>query len=101
MSCHSLLNPGDLPDPGIESSSLNCHALGRKTERVAISFSTQAIFLTQGSNSHLLSPLHWQASSLPLMPLYFSFLSLNKLYLAFLKLHSPHWSSGGITEPDL
>ena len=29
----------------------------------------QGIFLTQGSNSHLLGHLHWQTGSLPLVPL--------------------------------
>ena len=29
-------------------------------------FPLQGIFLTQGSNSHLLHPLHWLAYSLPL-----------------------------------
>ena len=28
----------------------------------------QGIFLTQGSNLHLSSPLHWQAGSLPIAP---------------------------------
>ena len=29
----------------------------------------QGIFPTQGSNLHLLHPLHWQVDSLPLVPL--------------------------------
>ena len=32
-------------------------------------FLLQGIFLTQGSNPHLLCLLHWQADSLPLVPL--------------------------------
>ena len=37
-------------------------------EWVAISF-LQGVFLTQGSNLHLLHPLHWQVVLLPLGPL--------------------------------
>ena len=37
-------------------------------EWVAISF-LQGVFLTQGSNLHLLHPLHWQVVLLPLCPL--------------------------------
>ena len=59
-----LCNPMDYNPPGssvhgtLESHFKNigvgCHAL------------FQGIFLTQGSNPHLLSLLHWQAGSLPL-----------------------------------
>ena len=41
--------------PG-KNTGVGCHAL------------LQGIFLTQGSNSHLLHLLHWQAGSLPLAP---------------------------------
>ena len=44
-------------DPPGKNTDVGCHAL------------LQRIFLTQGSNPHLLSLLHWQVSSLPLMPL--------------------------------
>ena len=44
-------------DPPGKNTDVGCHAL------------LQGIFLTQGSNPHLLSLLHWQVSSLPLMPL--------------------------------
>ena len=37
--------------------------------RVGFQFLLQGIFLTQGSNSHCLDILHWQADSLPLAPL--------------------------------
>ena len=41
--------------------------LGKNTE-VGCHFLLQGIFLTQGSNPHLLHPLHWQTVSLPLAP---------------------------------
>ena len=44
-------------DPPGKNTDVGCHAL------------LQRIFLTQGSNPHLLSLVHWQVSSLPLMPL--------------------------------
>ena len=50
MDCR-LLCPWDSPG---KSTGMDCHAL------------LQGIFLTQGSNPHLLSLLHWQWSSLPL-----------------------------------
>ena len=39
-----------------------------KNTGVGCHFLLQGIFLTQGSNPHLLSPLHWQVNSLPLAP---------------------------------
>ena len=48
-----LLGPWDFPG---RITGVDCHAL------------LQRVFLTQGSNSHLLCCLHWQASSLPLAP---------------------------------
>ena len=39
-----------------------------KNTGVGCHFLLQGIFLTQGSNSHLLHLLHWQADSLPLLP---------------------------------
>ena len=42
--------------PG-KNTGVDCHAL------------LQGIFLTQGSNPHLLCLLHWQVDSLPLVPL--------------------------------
>ena len=53
----TLLQPRGLP-----GSSVHGILQARKLEWVAISFS-RGIFLTQGSNLHL---LNWQASSLPL-----------------------------------
>ena len=41
---------------------------GKNTE-VSCYFLLQGIFLTQGSNPHLLHLLHWQKDSLPLCPL--------------------------------
>ena len=42
-------------------------SLGKNT-RVGGHFLFQGIFLTQGSNLHLLHLLHWQADSLPVVP---------------------------------
>ena len=41
---------------------------GKSTE-VGSHAPLEGIFLTQGSNLHLLSLLHWQAGSLPVVPL--------------------------------
>ena len=49
-----LLCPWDSPG---KNTGVGCYAL------------LQGIFLTQGSNSHLLGRLHWQMGSLPLVPL--------------------------------
>ena len=62
--CLILCNPMDcsLPDSSVHGDSpskntgVGCHAL------------LQRIFLTQGSNPHLLHLLHWQVGSLPLGP---------------------------------
>ena len=48
-----LLCPWDSPG---KNTGVGCHAL------------LQGIFLTQGSNPHLLYLLHWQVGSLPLVP---------------------------------
>ena len=50
---HQLLCPWDYPGKNI---GVGCHSL------------LQGIFLTQGSNLHLLGLLHWQEGSLPLAP---------------------------------
>ena len=52
-SPHRLLCPWDSPG---KNTGVGCHVL------------LQAIFPTQGSNPHLLYPLHWQAGSLPPAP---------------------------------
>ena len=49
-----LLYPWDFPG---KNTGVGCHAL------------LQGIFWIQGSNQHLLRLLHWQAGSLPLVPL--------------------------------
>ena len=49
----NLLCPWDSPG---KHNGVGCHAL------------LQGIFLTQGSNLHLLHLLHWQEDSLPLTP---------------------------------
>ena len=48
-----LFWPWDFPG---KNTGVSCHVL------------LQGIFLTQGSNPHLLNLLHWQAGSLPLVP---------------------------------
>ena len=61
QSCLTLCDPMDHSPPGSsvhgvspgKNTGVGCHAL------------LQRLFLTQGSNSHLLSLLHWQADSLP------------------------------------
>ena len=54
---HSPQAPLSMDSPG-KNTRVSCHVL------------LQEIFPTQGSNWHLLHLLHWQAGSLPLMPLW-------------------------------
>ena len=63
QSCLTLCNPIDCSLPG---SYVHGILQARILEWVAMTFS--CIFLTQGSNPHLLCLLHWQAGSLPLVP---------------------------------
>ena len=64
QSCPTLCNPMDYSPSGSsvyedspgKNTGMGCHAL------------LQGIFLTQGSNPHLLCLLHWQACSLPRIP---------------------------------
>ena len=57
-------------------------------EWVAISFFlTQGIFLTQGSNPHLLHLLHWQADSLPLLHLAYNLKKKKLFWLTFNDKH--------------
>ena len=53
MVTAKLLCPWDSPS---KNTGISCHGL------------LQGIFLTQGSNPHLLGPLHWWVGSLPLAP---------------------------------
>ena len=53
LQAHGLFCPWDSPG---KNTGVGCHAL------------FQGIFMTQGSNLHLLCLLHWQAGSLPLLP---------------------------------
>ena len=64
QSCLTLCNSMDCSLPG---SSAHGILWAKTLEWVAISFS-RGIFQIQGWNPHLLSLLHWQASSLPLAP---------------------------------
>ena len=57
--CPTLCNPMDCSLPG---SSVHRDSPGKNT----CHFLLQGIFLTQGSNWHLLCLLHWQMGSLPL-----------------------------------
>ena len=57
--CRTLYDPVDCSHPWDypgKNTGVGCQAL------------LQGIFPTQGSNLHLLSLLHWQEGSLPLMP---------------------------------
>ena len=64
QSCLTLCDPMDCSPPGSfvhgdspgKNTGMSWHAL------------LQGIFQTQGSNQHLLRLLHWQVSSLPLVP---------------------------------
>ena len=60
LLCPTLCNPMDCSPPG---SSIRGISQARILEWVVISFLTQGIFLTQGSNLHLLCLLRWQADS--------------------------------------
>ena len=60
----TLCNPVDHSLPG---SSVHGICQARILEWVAMP-SSGGIFLTQGSNPHVLYLLHWQAGSLPLAP---------------------------------
>ena len=62
QSCPTVCDPLDCSPQG---SSVHGILQARILEWVAI-FLLQGIFLTQGSNPHLLCLLHWQAGSLPL-----------------------------------
>ena len=53
LSLARLLSPWDSPG---KNTGVGCHAF------------LQGIFLTQQPNLHLLNFLHWQVSSLPLVP---------------------------------
>ena len=59
-----LCNPVDCSPPG---SSVHGASPGKSTG-VGCPDLLQEIFPTQGSNQHLLHLMHWQASSLPLVP---------------------------------
>ena len=58
-----------------------------KDTGVGCHFLLQGIFLTQGSNPHLLCLLHWQAGSLPLVP------PGNALYINQAKREAPLWGA--------
>ena len=54
-------------DYSLQGSSVHDSFQARILEWVAMS-SSRGVFPTQGSNQHLLSLLHWQVGSLPLVP---------------------------------
>ena len=62
--CPTLYDPMDHSPPG---SSVHGDSSG-KNNGVGCHVLLQWIFLTQGSNPHFLSFLHWQADSLPQAP---------------------------------
>ena len=63
QSCLTLYNPMDCSLPG---SSV--HGFLQESTGLGCPFLRQGMFLTQGSNPHLLCLLHWHVSSLPLAP---------------------------------
>ena len=79
QSCPTLCSPlyGSPPGSSIhgilsKNTGVGCHAL------------LQGIFLTQGSNLHLLSLLHWQDGSLPpggLLKIYIRQLNIEKYHI--------------------
>ena len=71
-SCLTLCDPMDYNLPG---SSVHGLLQARILEWVCHAL-LQRIFLTQGSNPHLLHRLHWQVGSLPLAPPGKPFLSI-------------------------
>ena len=84
-SCPTLCDPMDCSPPG---SSVHGDSLGKNTG-VAYHALLQGIFLTQGSNPHLLHLLHWQAGSLPLAPPRKPLTSLQvRLILYFIPKHT-------------
>ena len=62
--CPTLCDPMDCSLPGSSGHGI----LQEKNTRVGCRALPQGIFLTQGMNPCLLRLLHWQESSLPLMP---------------------------------
>ena len=74
--CPTLCSPMDCSPPG---SSLHGDSPS-KNIGVACLFLLQGIFLTQGSNLHLLLFLHWQVDSLPLSHSYDQIDILRKLF---------------------
>ena len=75
QSYATLCNPMDCSPPG---SSVHEDSPGKNTG-VGCYALLQGIFLTQGSNPHLLHHLHWQASSSQLAPLTYFKGNLRKL----------------------
>ena len=65
QSCLTLCDPMNGSPPG---SSEHGILQARKNTGVGCHALLQGIFLTQGSNQHLLCLLHWQVGSLPLAP---------------------------------
>ena len=61
--CLTLCNPMDCSPSGS-----SCMEFSRQRYRIGCHSLLQGIFLTKGSNLHLLPLLHWQADSLPLVP---------------------------------
>ena len=68
ISRHSRVQLWDPMDCSLPGSPVHGVSQARILEWVAIS-SSRGSSLTQGSNLHLLCLLHWQADSLPLVPL--------------------------------
>ena len=63
-SCLTLCNPMDRRPPGSSVRGV----LSRQEYCSGLPRPPPGIFMTQGSNPHLIHALHWQAGSLPLVP---------------------------------
>ena len=66
QSCLTLWTLSDFMDCGLPGSSVRGIPQARILEWVCCAL-LQGVFLTQGSNPHLLCLLHWQVGSLPLV----------------------------------
>ena len=99
-SCLTLCDPMDCSMPG---SSVHGNSPGKNTG-VGCHALLQGIFPTQGSNSHLLCLLHWQAGFFSFLFFFLPlWLSPNAEFQALGSLRVPHWPplsrALGLSEP--
>ena len=85
---HSVISDSETPWTVAHQPLLSIEFFqARVLEQLGCHFLLQGIFLTQGSNSHLLCLLHWQADSLPLSHLE-SMLTIHQTFcFIFLSCH--------------